>query len=299
MIIPEAKLDIDTYQAAEWLNHSKLQTFARGGPRLFYLAHQQRSFPSRPDTAALIFGKQFEDLAFRPDVFGRRCVVKPEGKQADGRTVEGKAWNAAHAHMREEDILHPKTLSHMQEMAAALKENTTAMDLIAACEAQTTYSAPWSTHGLGDLEVASRLDFSCRAGCAESGFVPFQLDLKTTDKLEKFRSGQAVLDYGYHSQGGLGQYCMQQNLSQAAVPRHFLVVVEKPLPHRCEIFEVSGIALDIGFRWCAEQIERIAFHKRSGEWPRVSLEIQEIGIPGWAEHDAMARARAEEDDDEE
>lgn len=279
-IIHPDKLAIEDYHKAAWLTHSKLQTFDRGGPRLYYLAHVQQLWPARPDTDALRFGKAIEMLAFHPDQFDAHYTLKPKDLHlGEGARARTKAWHAEHAN---HVILDETELPIMREMVAALRENETAMALLEACDEQLTYSSTWDASNGMRLDVASRMDFSSAKGCAVTGYAPFLLDLKTTDRLLRFRSGNVIADYGYHSQMALGQWCMGQNLPNLPTPRGLQVVIEKQLPHRCEIFELDERSLDVGFAWNTHQVELIATHHAANAWPRVNNEIQKVGIPAYA-----------------
>lgn len=287
MIYTQEQVTIEQYHdERDWLTHSRLKTYANGGPRLYQMAHVQRMW-KRKETPALKFGKAFETLAFEPRLFDATYICKPAGKEGDGRTKEGKAWNEANAH-RLAFVLDPDELAIMRNMVEALNENETALELLKSCRPQQTYSAEWCK----GIEIASRADFDSD-GCAASGFAPFSLDLKTTDDITDWRSGKAIFNYGYHSQGGLAQWCMQKNGVQNPLARVLWLVIEKSAAHRCEIFEADGPAVDIGFRWCAEQIDAIAGYTAAGVFPRVNNEIQTIGLPAWVSREWQTQIRQE------
>ena len=278
-IIPPEKLAIEDYHKAAWLTHSKLQTFDRGGPRLYYLAHVQQLWPARPDSDALRFGKAIEMLAFHPKQFDATYTLKPKDLHlGKGARERSKQWHEEHAN---HEILDESEVAKMHEMVAALQENEAAMALLEACSEQVTYSTTWQANNGMRLDVASRMDFSSVKGCAVTGFAPFLADLKSTDRIVRFRSGNVAADYGYHSQMALGQWCMEQNLPDLPPPRGIQIVIEKQLPHRCEIFEFDAEALDVGFAWCTQQVDLIATHHAANAWPRVNTAIQTLSIPRW------------------
>ncbi len=271
-IIPASELDITSYHSAQYLSTHKLKDFASKGPRYYAARHVTNKYPKAPDTEALVFGRCFEDLVYGLPITDS-FIMKPEGMSF--ATKEGKAWRAE-AEATGKAIVAADDFEAMQMMRESLLENETAMAMIRACEKQTTFRCEYE----GTPGLQSRPDWDSASGCLESGYAPFTLDLKSTQTLQKITSGRGIVEYLYHAQAAICQYTARKNQRDV---RCYLLAVEKVMPYRAQVVEVTPDWLAVGWQWCERQLEKLAKHYATNEWPRVTQEMVELPpVPEWA-----------------
>ncbi len=284
-ILTADQLDIESYHNSPELSASKLSDYARRGPRYFAMRHVQRTARRDPPSAALVFGQAFEDLVYGMPIHGR-FSVKPSGMSF--AKVDGKAWKIA-AEASGKPIISQDDYDAMTAMRDSLRENATAMDMIAACRPQTTFRCDYA----GTPGLQSRPDWESAGGCLESGYQPFSLDLKSTISLGKLASGRGVAEYHYHAQAALVAETMVRN--GMPYPRTFLLAVEKVAPYRSQVIEITRDWLTVGWAWCGRQLDKLAGHYESGSWPRVEREMVQLPpVPAW-----VAMAGMDDNEDEE
>jgi hypothetical protein len=271
-IIPASQLDVETYHNGPEVSHSKLLDFARKGPRYYAARYVTRKTPRPAPSDAFVFGQAFEDLVYGLPI-GERYAIKPEGMSF--AKVDGKAWKIA-AEASGKPIITHDDAEAMDAMRESIRENETAMRMIEACAAQTSFTALYA----GTPGIQARPDWWSSTGLAESGFRPFTLDLKSTIGLAKLASGRGVADYGYHCQAAMAAECAIRNGVEP--PACFLLACEKVAPYRCQVVEITPEWLAVGWTWCERQLEKLAAHYESRAWPRVTSEIVALPpVPAW------------------
>lgn len=284
-IIPASQLSIEAYHASPRLSSSKLNDFARKGPRFFASLHVTGKATRTPPTEALVFGQSFEDLVYGKPIH-ELYMVKPAGMSFAEK--EGKAWKKD-AVATGKEIITQGDYDAMVCMRDSLRENETAMRMIGACRAQTTFTSEYE----GTPGLQSRPDWESATGCIDSGYAPFALDLKSTISLAKLASGRGVAEYGYNNQAAMVVEGFERN--GLGYPRCFLLAVEKTAPYRSQVIEITPDWLTVGWQWCERQLEKIAGHYESNDWPRVEREkIALPPVPAW-----VAMAGMDDNDDEE
>jgi hypothetical protein len=272
-IIESKHLGVEAYHNGPEVSHSKLLDYARRGPRYYAARYVTRKAPRPAPSDAFLFGQAFEDLVYGLPI-GERYAVKPEGMIF--AKVDGKAWKTAAEASGKLTITHDDAQA-MDAMRESIRENDTAMRMIKACVAQTSFIAPYG----GTPGIQARPDWWSSTGLAESGFRPFTLDLKSTIGLAKLASGRGVADYGYHSQAAMAAECAVRNGVES--PACFLLAVEKVAPYRCQVVEITPEWLAVGWTWCERQLEKLRAHYATGDWPRVTSEIVALPpVPAWA-----------------
>lgn len=271
------------YHTRDAVSHTRLADYARS-PRLYYDAWVGKTISDFEAEAedvkgARLFGQAFEDLLFTPADFLAKYAIKPEGPAGDGRTKEGKAWNAANSGR---PALSPREHRKLEYMVSAIHEHPEAMAMIAECEQQVTLDC--RIHG---SLLQSRPDLICLQGSAISDFRPYAADLKTTEKLERFLSGRAIVEYGYHRQAEIAGICMFENDVgvTAAEFAHYNIVVEKVVPHRVAVIDLSRW-LPYARSWVFRQLAGIEACANAGYWPRSKPGITELPVPQWVTADS-------------
>lgn len=276
---------IESYHASPMLSASKIQDFARKGPRFYAAMHVTRKATRPPPSEALAFGLAFEDLVYGLPIH-ERYNIKPAGMSF--AKVDGKAWKIA-AEANGNPIISSDDYDAMVVMRDSLRENEAAMRMIAACHSQTTFTCDHR----GTPGLQSRPDWDSETGCVDTGFEPFTLDLKSTISLSKLASGRGVAEFSYHAQAAIAAHCIERNTHVR--PRSYLLAVEKVAPYRSQVLEVTPDWITVGWDWCERQLDKLAGHYASGEWPRVEREMIALPpVPAW-----VASAGMDDNEDEE
>lgn len=266
-------LSITDYHANAAISHSRLKDFAERGPAYYYRRYIDGSI-QRKGSEAFTFGQAFETLVQCPENFDREVLVKPEGKAGDGRTVEGKAWNAANGHRECISAFERRQLDRMKE---ALEEHALAMSMVAQCESQLTL-----THE----NLQARPDWVCLDGTPESSFRPFSIDLKTCEDLNELMNARKLIKWGYHSQAAFVRRMLAENGHPGA--QCYLLCVEKETPHRVALLRLGDDLLGVADRWIDVHLGRLRTCMEHNSWPRVEPGIVEIGKPGWLQEEEAA-----------
>lgn len=271
------ELSIESYHASKRVSASKLKTFAGKGARAYYAAHEQRAW-SEADTQAYRAGRAIEDALQRPVDFRAKYIAKPEGMSF--ATREGKAWRAEQAEKGLE-ILESQDARASEALLETLEHCPTSQALMGAAEAQPTIVHEQVKRWAPLPGLQARPDWMCADGCAESEWLPFTLDLKTTATLDMLASWRTITRFGYHKQAGMMRLCLELEGVDVSCWRHLLLGAEKSFPYRWRVFELpTALVLD-GYRWCVEQLGLLAEHYATGEWPLVEGEIVTVQIPPW------------------
>lgn len=277
-------LSLAEYHCRDAVSASRLADFARA-PKLYFekwIGKSIADFEAQDTTDAKQFGQAFEDLLFTPESFLSKWAIRPgAGKAADGRTVEGKAFAAANAG---KPILTEKEHRKAEHMVSAIAEHDTAMAMIRECEQQVTLDC--RIHG---SLLQSRPDLINLKGSALSEFRPYTADLKSTEKLERILSGRAIVEYGYHRQAEIAAICMHENGIGSHLT-HYLIVVEKTLPHRVAVLEFDPDFLSRARTWIFKNLAGIEQCAHAQHWPRSTPGIQTIKAPTWLQDDAEEEA---------
>ena len=278
-------MDIDSYLAAKRASHHKLRTLASKGPRAYYIAHEQHLHVD-DDTKAYLAGRAMEDALQRPSEYLARYVAKPEGMSF--ATRDGKAWRTEQE-TRGLSIVDGEDARAIESLLQTLDVCHTAQRLMADATPQATIYHDDTVRGRWDIPgIQSRPDWLCLEGSAASAWRPYALDLKTTRSLSDLCSGRAIVKYGYHRQAAMVRLCLEYEGVDVSGFRYLLLGAEKAFPHRWSVIEVPEQLIDVGERWCVEQLGRLAQHYATGEWPLVLSEIVVADVPAWLDESEAA-----------
>lgn len=259
----------ETYHGNRCISASMLRDFMRIGPRGFWARYIAGEAP-KYDSAALSLGRAFDDLIFEPAKWDQKYAVKPADH--NGRTKEGKAW-IADQESAGKVVLSQEDAHLCERMRDSLLANAVAAPLLETGGWQVTVRVPWDPfEGL-----QSRPDVLGSEGLPESGFRPFDLNVKTTSSLDRWPAEIHRLDY--HVQVGVTDLVLEQE--GMGPMRYGLAVVEKAWPHRCQVFWLSEEYVDLGRSKAAAALERLAAHYESDHWPLVDSDEVYVEPPGW------------------
>jgi len=264
---------IEDYHGNVATSHSQLRDYAKRGPRYFWMKHREGSVPSEAKKA-FDEGQAFEHFLFEPGLFEAEVAVKPEG--FDGRTKAGKEWNRANENKL---TIDHDAMRSFEWMRGAVESHGTAKAMIDACEQQVTFRG--QLPGL-TFETQARPDLVSFEGCKETDFEPFTLDLKTTLTLDKLTSGRGVIEFGYHTQVGMFDLHIRNTEDRTEGPlRHYLLAVEKQMPHRAMVIQLSPTFVAKGRFWCQEQLVSLGEHIDSDHWPLTIEDEIVLEPPEW------------------
>ncbi len=275
-------LSIEDYLASKRASTHKLRTLAEKGARGYFIAHEQKRW-SEEDTKAYLAGRAMEDALQRPDDFAAKYVAKPVGMSF--ATKEGKVWRAEQQE-KGLNILEGDDARAIEALIGTLESCPLAKALIEASQQQASLvheKTRWEIPGL-----QSRPDWLCLDACAASEWRPFELDLKTTITLGQLASGRAIVKYGYHKQAAMVRLALGLEGVDVSGFRYLLLGAEKVFPYRWRVVEVPSDLVDAGERWCIAQLDRLADHYVTGEWPLVESEIVTADVPSWFDESEAA-----------
>lgn len=274
-------LPMDAYQGDAAVSHGKLRDFEQLGPKGYWLRHVRGEAP-RPDTKALRNGRAFETYLLDAPRFQEWFAVKPEGHK--GTTNEGKRW-VAEQEAAGRTIIDRDDFVNFEHMKRAIDDCGAAKSLLEGCAYQPTWRTAWP----GIPGVQARPDLANTSGCPMSDYRGYSVDLKTTRALDDLTTGRSIVKYGYHSQAATVRIA-----SEGEIDVHYLLAVEKAFPCRAVVIEISRVFVDIGERWAATTLERLATHYEADFWPLVEHDTLVVEPPPWLLNQHLATV---EDDD--
>lgn len=267
-------LSIKDYLDSERVSHSKLKTFAEGGPRLYSMTYLQKS-AKRPRSKDFMFGNAFETLFQRPQDFAREVIVAPMGY--DGRKTTNENYKSFRDSVVKagKDYVTHEELMIMQNMVEAANEHELAGILCSKehAEQQVTLTAEMA----GNLPCQCRPDWVSLNGCPETNFEPYEVNLKTTGSFNEFQ--RDLFNYGYHSQASMVHDIMDAHGYRMC--RSYQLVVEKDIPHRVALFLLPAPVVRAGYRWCVDQLLALADCYAKNDWPRVIQGELSVEVPKW------------------
>lgn len=268
-------LDLQEYHAHEALSASKIKVYRQRGVRAFYERFVLKSLADDA-TDAKTFGQVFDDHCFLPaQQFDQRYACKPRGLKLN--TTEGKAWKETEARGRH--IVDFDDAQLMVSMQKALQLNSLARKLFSAGEAQVSVRRTLPAY---QLQVQCRPDWIN----VNDAYI---CDLKTVERMERFELD--AVTYGYHSQMALAQWIIAQD-DVCFVPAAYLIVVEKQMAGRCQVFQIPEDVLQDAWAILKKDIEDIANRMRSGIWHEDQTEPTIARIPGWQRQQLVEDANA-------
>lgn len=259
---------------------SGLTLIERTCPAIYWVksAYNKNRVPDE-QTAALIFGQAFHCWTLEGEAeFQKRYRIKPEGH--DGRTKEGKAWNA------DNDLPGIVVLSHGQleaikAMHAAIMAHPLASKAFTDGKPEQSMFAKDTATGIW---LRARPDW-----LGSSRFLP---NLKST-----ICAKAEVFEVDAHRRGYHQSAALQVDIAKAVGldnPEPYLVIQEKAPPYLVEIATFEDEALEWGRILNRKAIDTFARCIETGEWPGYSDNVITIKMPKWMEYRLMDRSAAGE-----
>jgi exodeoxyribonuclease VIII len=240
-----------------------------------YAAHMAGELKREPSKAMLL-GTMAHVAVLEPQQLDTAFVEKPEGKEGDFRTKEGKEWKAK---MGTTPILDADEARAVRGIRDSIAAHSAARELLAECDTEV---ALFAEHRSG-LWIKGRVDA-----------------LKVVDDMEcvicDVKTTSAGADYGTFSRQAASLnyhvsaawYCHLAGLNGLPPCRFYWIAVETSAPFAVAVYEIHPDALDLGVGLMNDALGLIAECEDEGVWPGYTPEVQCLNLPSWVYGKAAA-----------
>lgn len=292
------------YHAGPALSSTQIEDF-RARPRYFYEKHVAKTLTQKK-TDALLLGGAFHCATLEgPEAFKREYITVPpeapkrptriqrEAKKPSEDTVKAIAWWDEWTEANKGRIeIDQADYDRFLAMGEAIMANPVAAELLTAPGVlnEVTFRTP--TIPAFGFALQAKLDVYNPAGCEFSAGLPYQVDVKTIDELERF--GWHFVDFGYYRRTPF----YSQVISTAALvdpriikpQRSFYIVIEKGAPFGCTVFEPDPLSIRRGLFENDRDLKALAECYRNQNWPNGAIYshvgltmkmLRELEAEGW------------------
>ncbi|WP_339050262.1 PD-(D/E)XK nuclease-like domain-containing protein [Rickettsiella endosymbiont of Xylota segnis] len=254
-------LSIEDYHRGPGISRSGLMEFKRS-PYHYWYKYLNPDYKPEPVTQAQIIGNALHSLILEPNEFEKRYFVIPEFNKV---TKEGKErWQKIKSELGKKETLTLNQYQTLQHMAASLKKNKLASQLIENAEIEQ--SLYWTDPDTGIL-------CKCRPDILRNNLV---CDLKTAQDGSPRSFQYAAFDYGYYIQAAMVREAIKQ-LKQKIIKDFLFLVIEKARPYAISIYQLDEASLDKGYQEFKTLLVRYQHCLESNDWPAYT--IQEVSLP--------------------
>ena len=229
-----------------------------------YAAHMAGELKREPSKAMLL-GTMAHLAVLEPKKLDTAFVEKPEGKEGDFRTKEGKEWKAK---MGATPILDQDEARAVRRIRDSIAAHSAARDLLAGTKSEVSLFGD-SRNGLA---IKGRVD------AMKEGVL---VDVKTTSAgadANAFSRQSFALNYHVSA----AWYYYLATLNDMPPKAFYWIAVETSAPFAVAVYEIHTQALQLGFRQMTEALELIARCEDEGYWPGYGNEVQTLNLPAWA-----------------
>jgi hypothetical protein len=234
-----------------------------------YAAHMAGELKREPSKSMLL-GTMAHVAVLEPKKLDTAFVEKPEGKEGDFRTKEGKEWKAK---MGTTPILDADEARAVRGIRDSIAAHSAARELLAECDTEV---ALFGEHRTG-LWIKGRVD----ALKVPSDNEAIIVDVKTTSAGADYSTfSRQAAQLNYHLSAAW--YCHLCGLNGLPPARFYWVVVEVTPPYAVAVYEISPDALDLGASMMSDALSLIAECEDAGVWPGYAPEVQSLNLPPWA-----------------
>jgi hypothetical protein len=233
-----------------------------------YAAHMAGE-TKREQTKAMLLGTMSHLAVLEPNKLDAAFVEKPEGKEGDFRTKEGKEWKAK---MGNTPILDADEARAVRGIRDSIAAHDAAKALLAGCDSEV---AMFAEHRSG-LWIKGRVD----ALKVESDNEAVIVDVKTTSAGADYGTfSRQAASLNYHVSAAW--YCHLAGLNGLPPCRFYWIAVEVAPPYAVAVYEIHPDALDLGVGMMNDALELIAQCEDAGVWPSYAPEVQCLNLPSW------------------
>lgn len=254
----------EAYHQGPRISRSGLMEFKRS-PYHYWYKYLNPDYKSESATPAQILGNALHTLILEANEFEKRYFVIPKFNKI---TKEGKErWQKIKSELGKKETLTANQYQTLQHMAASLKKNKLATQLIENAEIEQ--SLYWADPDTGIL-------CKCRPDILRSNLV---CDLKTAQDGSPRSFQYAAFDYGYHIQAAMIQEALK-HLKQKLIKDFLFLVIEKTAPYAISIYQLDEASLDKGYQEFKTLLARYQNCLETNNWP--AYVIQEISLLRYA-----------------
>jgi len=233
-----------------------------------YAAHMAGETKREPSKAMLL-GTMAHVAVLEPTKLDAAFVEKPEGKEGDFRTKEGKEWKAK---IGTTPILDQDEARAVRGIRDSIAAHDAAKALLAGCDSEV---AMFAQHRTG-LWIKGRVD----ALKVESDNEAVIVDVKTTSAGADYGTfSRQAASLNYHVSAAW--YCHLAGLNGLPPARFYWIAVEVAPPFAVAVYEIHADALDLGVGMMNDALELIAQCEDAGVWPGYAPEVQCLNLPSW------------------
>jgi hypothetical protein len=233
-----------------------------------YAAHMAGETKREP-SKAMTLGVVSHVAVLQPQLLDTAFVEKPEGKEGDFRTKEGKEWKAK---VGTTPILDQDEARAVRGIRDSIAAHDAAKALLAGCDSEVTLFAE---HRSG-LWIKGRVD----ALKVESDNEAVIVDVKTTSAGADYGTfSRQAASLNYHVSAAW--YCHLAGLNGLPPCRFYWIAVEVAPPYAAAVYEIHPDALDLGVGMMNDALELIAQCEDEGVWPGYAPEVQCLNLPSW------------------
>lgn len=234
-----------------------------------YAAHMAGEIKREPSKAMLL-GTMAHVAVLEPKLLDTAFVEKPEGKEGDFRTKEGKEWRAS---IGTTPILDADEARAVRGIRDSITAHSAARELLADCDTEV---ALFGEHRTG-LWIKGRVD----ALKVPTDLETIVVDVKTTSAGADYSTfSRQAAQLNYHLSAAW--YCHLAGLNGLPPARFYWVVVEVTPPYAVAVYEIAPDALDLGVGMMNDALQLIAECEDRCEWPGYATEVQSLNLPAWA-----------------
>ena len=234
-----------------------------------YAAHMAGEIKREP-SKAMVLGTMAHVAVLEPKLLDTAFVEKPEGKEGDFRTKEGKEWKAS---VGTTPILDADEARAVRGIRDSIAAHSAAPELLAECDTEV---ALFGEHRSG-LWIKGRVD----ALKVPSDNEAIIVDVKTTSAGADYNTfSRQAASLNYHLSAAW--YCHLAGLNGVPPARFYWVVVEVAPPYAVAVYEIHPDALDLGVGMMNDALELIAQCEDAGEWPGYGDGVETLNLPAWA-----------------
>lgn len=255
------------YLAVDALSATGLKRL-RESPLHFYAKQLDPDAGHGEPTPAMVAGTLAHTALLEPQTLDQRYAVKPPGH--DGRTKEGKAWNAEHAGRI---LVTAEQMQAAKRQAAAVRALPEIAQLMSRGRAEV--SAFWIDNETGE-HCKCRPDFVAEV---DAGVV--LIDLKTCPDASPRGFPRVVANMDYHLQHAwyVDGY---ERASGRMVLGFIFAAVEHEYPHAAGAYMLDEQAIAAAREENRRLTRLYASCRASNLWPGYPDAIQPITLPAWA-----------------
>jgi exodeoxyribonuclease VIII len=240
-----------------------------------YAAHMAGETKREP-SKAMMLGTMAHLAVLEPQQLDTAFVEKPEGKEGDFRTKEGKEWKAK---MGTTPILDADEARAVRGIRDSIAANKAAKELLSETQSEV---ALFAEHRSG-LWIKGRVDALKVVDDMESVIV----DVKTTSAGADYNTfSRQAASLNYHVSAAW--YSHLAGLNGLPPARFYWVAVEVAPPYAVAVYEIHPDALDLGVGLMNDALGLIAQCEDDGVWPGYAPEVQCLNLPSWVYGKAAA-----------